>query len=135
LWSFEQFSATPRAENQMSPFRDALEVYGLVDLGFSGIPYTYNNKCLGGSNVKVCLDKALASNSWRNMYPYCSVQHIVTPCLDHVALLVKGEVEEHQTTKKGCKQFEIMWERDHGLPEVIKNAWSLLGDVYALLFL
>jgi hypothetical protein len=47
-----------------------------------------------------------------------------------VALLIKGEVEEHQTTKKRCKQFEIMWEWDHGLPEVIKNAWSLSGDIH-----
>jgi hypothetical protein len=52
LWSFEQFSTTLRAKTQMSPFRDALEVYGLVDLGFSGVPHTYDIgriECQGAS--------------------------------------------------------------------------------------
>jgi hypothetical protein len=53
MWSFEHFSATPRSESQMAAFRDALEVCGLVDLGFSGVPHTYDNKRSGNANVKV----------------------------------------------------------------------------------
>lgn len=44
MWDFEHFSATPRGEPQMIAFRDALEVCELVDLGFVGVPYTYDNK-------------------------------------------------------------------------------------------
>lgn len=43
LWDFEHLSATPRPEQQMVAFRDTLEVCGLVDLGFMGIPFTYDN--------------------------------------------------------------------------------------------
>lgn len=62
LWDFEHLSASPRPEQQMIAFRDTLEVCGLVDLGFSGIPFTYDNLRAGVSNVKVRLDRATATN-------------------------------------------------------------------------
>jgi hypothetical protein len=129
MWSFEHFSSTPRAEPQMAAFRDVLELCGLVDLGFSGVPFTYDNKRSGAANVKVRLDRAVASNDWRNLFPYNSVQHLVTPCSDHLALLIKGELEEPQNVRKKCRQYELMWERDHTLPEVIKNAWPDCGVI------
>jgi hypothetical protein len=46
-----------------------------------------------------------------------------------VALLIKGEVEEPKTERKKCRQFEIMWEREQTLPEVIQNAWSVVGEI------
>jgi hypothetical protein len=132
MWGFEHFSATPRAENQMTAFRDTLEICGLADLGFSGVPHTYDNKRAGNANVKVRLDRATASNSWRNIFPYYSVKHVVTPCSDHVALIIKGEQELPQQRPKRCKQFEIMWERDHALPEIIKKAWDSIDGIYDL---
>ncbi|XP_073355415.1 uncharacterized protein [Aegilops tauschii subsp. strangulata] len=44
VWQFEHFSLTPRAERQMESFREALDDCALTDLGFSGVPFTYDNK-------------------------------------------------------------------------------------------
>ena len=77
LWDFEHLLATPRPEQQMIAFRDTLEVCGLIDLGFSGIPFTYDNLRVGASNVKVRLDRATATNEWRNLFPFYTVQHVV----------------------------------------------------------
>ncbi|OQU86755.1 hypothetical protein SORBI_3003G140450 [Sorghum bicolor] len=52
MWGFEHFSACPRPERQLVAFRDALSDCGLSDLGFSGLPYTYNNWHNGDDNVK-----------------------------------------------------------------------------------
>lgn len=59
MWGFEHFSITrtffhhtPRPEQQMVAFRDALMFYELVDLGFVGIPYTYNNMRAGSSKCE-----------------------------------------------------------------------------------
>lgn len=61
--NFEHMSATPRAESQMIAFRDTLETCGLVDLGFVGVPFTYDNKRAGARNVRVRLDRAVATNA------------------------------------------------------------------------
>jgi hypothetical protein len=49
-----------------------------------------------------------------------------------VALLVKGQAEEPQHVTKRCKQFEIMWKREHTLPEIIHNIWDSIGDIHDL---
>jgi hypothetical protein len=71
MWSFEHFSVTPRPESQMLAFRDTLETCGLVDLGFTGLPFTYDNKRKGRRNVRVRLDRAVADNRWRNIFFRC----------------------------------------------------------------
>jgi hypothetical protein len=60
MWLFEHFSVTPRPEAQMLAFRETLETCGLVDLGFLGLPFTYDNKCKDRRNVKVRRDRAVA---------------------------------------------------------------------------
>lgn len=131
MWDFEHFSSTPRPEAQMIAFRDSLEICGLVDLGFSGIPHTYDNRRGGNANVKVRLDRAVATNGWRNLFSLYFVQHLASPCSDHVPLLLRGEPEEPFVGSR-CRQYEILWEHDAALPKVIKNAWESFGQVHNL---
>jgi hypothetical protein len=63
MWGFEHFSTTPRAERQMAMFRDALNDCDLTDLGFTGLPFTYNNGREGDANVKVRLDRVVADTN------------------------------------------------------------------------
>lgn len=64
----------------MVAFRDTMEICGLVDLRFSGVSNTYDSMRGGSANVKVGLDRAVASNDLRNMYSFYSVHHLITPC-------------------------------------------------------
>jgi hypothetical protein len=60
LWQEEHLSCTLRPVNQMDAFREVLYDCNLTDLGFSGVPYTYDNKRIGRANVRVRLDRAVA---------------------------------------------------------------------------
>jgi hypothetical protein len=61
MWSFEHFSARKRPERQMLDFREVLSHCDVHDLGFTGVPWTFDNKQAGGRNVKVRLDRARGS--------------------------------------------------------------------------
>lgn len=63
MWQFEHFSARRRPERQMMDFREVLSHCDLHDLGFTGLPWTYDNKQEGNRNVKVRLDRAVGSPS------------------------------------------------------------------------
>jgi exonuclease III len=89
LWQHEHLSICRRPKNQMSAFRDALIVCELKDLGFQGVPFTYDNRRSGRANVKVRLDGALADDRWRDLFSVTTVVHLVTPCSDHCPLLVR----------------------------------------------
>ena len=64
MWQYEHFSKTPRAERQMIDFREVLSHCDLHDLGFSGLPWTYNNNQGGNHNVRVRLDRSVANTAW-----------------------------------------------------------------------
>lgn len=124
LWQHEHLSRTMRSETQKSAFRDFLLLCELEDLGFSGIPYTYNNGQDGDRNVQVRLDRACADESWRDIFPAAKVSHLASPCSDHSPLLVQLEgVQEHRK-KDHSPRYEIMWEHHPALPEVIANTWA-----------
>jgi hypothetical protein len=44
LWQEEHLSCTPRPTSQMEAFREVLHDCHLTDLGFSGVPYTYDGE-------------------------------------------------------------------------------------------
>lgn len=127
MWSFEHFSYTPRPEQQMVDFRDTLEICELVDLSFVGVPYTYDNKRGGSANVKVRLDRAMATNEWRDIFGAVVVKHLTTSCSDHCPLLI---IWEPETTRPAMKTrwYEVMWQREHSLPEVISSFWEGAGQ-------
>ena len=47
------------AKTQIQGFRDAVNVCGLIDLGFQGQKWTFETKVIGGMYARVRLDRAL----------------------------------------------------------------------------
>jgi hypothetical protein len=129
LWPYEHFSACPRSEPQMAAFRDCLQLCGLKDLGFTGLPFTYDNKRAGYNNVQVRLDRVVADDRWRDIYSASEVVHLVSPCSDHCPVLWSLAKEIREPTKVKCMRYEIFWERDPGLKEIIESAWKDLGHM------
>jgi hypothetical protein len=112
MWSFEHFSVTARSESQMLAFRDTLEVCELMDLAFSGLPFTYDNRQKGRKNVRVRLDRAVADNRWRDIFAEARVVHNVSPCSDHSPLVLKCIKEEPNSVRSNFRRYETFWERD-----------------------
>jgi endonuclease/exonuclease/phosphatase family metal-dependent hydrolase len=65
----EHFSLNKRGEKQMADFTDLLSHCDLHDLGFKGLPWTFDNRQIGQGNVRVRLDRAVAEPSWLNLFP------------------------------------------------------------------
>jgi hypothetical protein len=83
MWQEEHFSRTPRSERLMMDFREVLSHCDLHDIGFIGTPWTFDNKQKGERNVKVRLDRAVASPAWSAMFPEHRLRHIPSSRSDH----------------------------------------------------
>jgi hypothetical protein len=92
-----------------------------------GLPYTYDNKRKGRGNVKVWLDRVVADNNWRNLFPEAKVEHKISPCSDHCPVLLHCEKEEETTHRSRYRRYEVMWEREASLPEHISKSWTDAG--------
>jgi hypothetical protein len=124
MWQYEHFSETKRGEKQMADFREVLEWCGLRDVGFSGVPWTYNNNKPGSRNVKVRLDRGVANQDWLNRFFDAAVIHLTSPCSDHCPLLLQVQREEFSSSSGRQQYYEIMWEREASLGEQIQQVWE-----------
>uniref|UniRef100_A0A0A9FUR2 Endonuclease/exonuclease/phosphatase domain-containing protein n=1 Tax=Arundo donax TaxID=35708 RepID=A0A0A9FUR2_ARUDO len=129
MWLFEHFSACLRSERQMANFREALAACDLTDIGFEGLPFTYDNNQHGDRNVRVRLDRVAADWAWREIFEAAEVIHLVSARFDHAPLLVKIQRDKRSGPRARCLRYEIMWERDVALPEEIAKAWEKRGEV------
>jgi hypothetical protein len=135
LWSFEHFSTKRRSPRQMQEFGEALDHCDVHDLGFMGVSWMFDNKQRGEKNVKVRLDRAVASPSWSDWFKDASIRHLVTSCSDHLPILLQLE-RDSGSGRQGCiARYEIMWEREESLLGEIQQTWGAgaqaqtLGDV------
>ena len=85
----EQFGGAMWPERQMDGFRDAVSICGFPDLGFIGLPYTWDNRQQGDQNIKVRLDRAFANEAFSGLFKYIKVWHVQTTESDHCCLIMK----------------------------------------------
>jgi hypothetical protein len=124
LWSFEHLSVRRRPKWLIADFREILSHCDLYDLDIRGNPWTYDNKQTGDRNVRVRLDRAVASPSWTDWFPGAILKHITTSRSDHCPILLCLEREEAGNSPQRITQYEIMWEHDESLQEAIKDSWT-----------
>jgi hypothetical protein len=128
MWGFEHFFANHRHERQMVEFQETFSFCDLHDLGFSRLPYTWDNGGSGGANVWVRLDRAVENPAWRDMFNNAKVHHLISSRSDHCPALV--ELCKDDWRNKGLRAFryEVMWERVVSLSDEIKNQWCSSAD-------
>ena len=99
----------------MLDFREVLSHCDLHDLGFFGTPWTFDNKQSGNRNVKVRLDRVVASPSWSNIYPQSYVSHITSSRSDHCPIILKLEQKTAMILPCRSPRYEACWEREESL--------------------
>jgi hypothetical protein len=111
----------------MEKFREVLADCNLLDLGYSGPNWTYDNKQQGEDNVKARIDRGVADLRWSSLFPEASVEHICSSRSDHLSLLLRfGQRKEWRPVRKGFR-YEYMWERMGSLTDAIVRSWEGKG--------
>lgn len=75
-----------RSERQMDGFREVVTRCQFRDLGFNVNKFTWFTIKDGG--IKVRLDRALATQSWMDLFRNHMVSHLNKSTSDHVPILV-----------------------------------------------
>jgi hypothetical protein len=123
MWQEEHFSRTKRSERLMLDFREVLSHCDLYDIGFAGTPWTFDNKQKGDRNVKVRLDRAVASPAWSALFPDLRIRHLISPRSDHCPLLLTTDPGLVKRPTQPIRRYEVMWEREPSLAATVEEAW------------
>lgn len=98
------------ANSSSGGFKHFIESAGLIDMGFKGAAYTWNNRRMGTANIQERLDRGLIIGTWRTCFPNAFITHLTTLNSDHRPLLLDTNPEIHPTRRPF--RFETMWSRD-----------------------
>ncbi|KAG5557684.1 hypothetical protein RHGRI_007809 [Rhododendron griersonianum] len=83
-----QSFAVDSSYSQRRKFARHINNCNLVDLGFSGPKFTWNNGRKGMANVQKRLDRALCNEEWQNLFPEGMVQILPRTYSDHSPILI-----------------------------------------------
>ena len=125
----EQIGGNEREQWQISAFQDVVNDCDLTDLGFHGLPYTWDNHQEADRNVKVRLDRALGDNKFMTELGASEVYHLPLVESDHAGLLV--EVRQRDLATRGGRKrrkpfrYENMWQNHGEYMEFVNRTWEL----------
>jgi hypothetical protein len=123
----EHIGPRDRTEAQICAFQDCLQDCELMDLGFEGPKFTWNNRQGCDTNVKCCLDRAIANGDFSRMFENCVVENLITTSSDHYVILIIlsgiSSVAMQPPVQQGFR-FEAMWLRTPDYREHLEKAWA-----------
>ncbi|XP_073357721.1 uncharacterized protein [Aegilops tauschii subsp. strangulata] len=121
--SLEEYDGIGKgSQSQIQGFRDVVDIFGMVDLGFQGQPWTFEKRVSGGTYTRVRLDRALGSSEWCAQFPLALVEHLTSATSDHSPLLVKLAASGHRLEKSF--KYEVMWEMHPDLKRAVDSVWE-----------
>lgn len=77
------------ASSSNGGLRRLMDDFALIDLGFVGHAFTWNNKRRGLANIQEKLDRGMANEEWKFKFPKATITHLVALISDHKPLLLQ----------------------------------------------
>jgi hypothetical protein len=109
----------------MRAFREVTEDCGLQDLDFSGVPYTWDNRQEGISNVKAHIDRAFGNAALLNMFQVVQVKHISV--VQSEQRMIHTELKKHINHRpmgRRAFKYENVWQTHGDYDKVVTDLWQ-----------
>ena len=111
----EKLGGATRHQGQMQLFRDVLDEYGFLDLGFVGNRFTWSKHIADGHSIWERLDRGVVNVNWFIQFPGTIpgtiVHHLHCTSSDHMPQYINLSGLEIPSRKK-LFRFEEMWLSD-----------------------
>ena len=73
----------------MKNFIETINYYGLRDLGFISLKFSWLYQRADGLQIREQLDRAMATLGWINIFPEAKLFHLTSSVLDHSSLALR----------------------------------------------
>ncbi|KAA3467329.1 reverse transcriptase [Gossypium australe] len=124
MYTFEKVGGIPRDERKMEAFRETLEDCQLEDIGYSEVWFTWERGNFAETNIKERLDRGVANEKWKSLFPTGSIHHLPQSMSNHCSLLLNTKGENIYAGNSQFK-FEAWWTTEESLKDEIKASWEL----------
>nr|ABD33242.1 Hemopexin, related [Medicago truncatula] len=123
----EQRSRNTRPRWLINGFRQAVLDSGLLDVQVEGYPFTWFKSLGTPRAMEERLDRALANNSWLNLFPEATVETLVAPASDHYPILLNRTVPHPHLNKRHFR-YENAWHLEPGFKDLVTDSWLVYSS-------
>ncbi|CAL1411808.1 unnamed protein product [Linum trigynum] len=122
LFPEEKLGGGPPRNESVIPFKNFVDDNALMDLGFKGYPFTWNNNREGQRRVEERLDRALCSASWRSKFRNALVFHELPIESDHWPLRL--EMKGTKVRSNPPFRFDSRWLNQEECNNIVNCKWD-----------
>ena len=103
--------------------KDCLDRCNMIDLGFSGSRFTWDNHRDAHILIQERIDRFFVNPDWCTLYPEAKVSHLTRCHSDHCPILL--ETRPFKWSRPiGPFKFQSFWLSDPSFPRVVQQVWS-----------
>ncbi|KAL0289271.1 UNVERIFIED_CONTAM: putative ribonuclease H protein [Sesamum radiatum] len=118
--------------NSMAEFQECVATSGLIQLSYTGAPFTWHNCSEGGRSLWKRLDRMLVNEAWLTIWPLTKYLCSTPRTSDHAPLILQGHEMQREVT---MFRFEIFLTKLPSFLSSVKDVWRhhIVGtSMYAL---
>lgn len=120
--SLEKTGGRSFASSSKHSLLNDLDNLSLIDLGFAGEIFTWNNKRGDSHNIQLRLDRGVANSLRCFQFPKAQITHLTTLKLDHRPI----SLDTQKDLSKGPRpfRFELMWLSNPSCAKIVDDTWN-----------
>ncbi|KAJ9545526.1 hypothetical protein OSB04_025233 [Centaurea solstitialis] len=108
-------------------FREALLDCRLIDIPMQGFPYTWSRHKGRPNEVHERLDRAVATQSWYNLFPDHWVENLTCSISDHSPIALHTQVRQPIAHNRNFR-FENKWLQEPSFNQFLLDSWNKIGN-------
>ncbi|KAA3485169.1 reverse transcriptase [Gossypium australe] len=94
-----------------------------MDIGYSGVWYTWERGNIPETNIRERLDRGLANEKWLNLFPLGNIHHLSYSTSDHCPLLINSDKVSRGSGDRNF-HFEVWWTMEDSFESTLKEIWD-----------
>ncbi|XP_074362148.1 uncharacterized protein LOC141702349, partial [Apium graveolens] len=126
LFTDEKQGGRPHPSNLLYGFGETIRECNLVDLGYVGGKYTWDKSRGTSKWIQERLDRGLATQEWRELFPLAEVHVLEVAPSDHLPLHLQLNKKVYVPRSKRFK-FENVWLKEKDCFNLVKDSWDRTG--------
>ncbi|XP_017233198.1 uncharacterized protein LOC108207248 [Daucus carota subsp. sativus] len=123
MFDHEKQGGRPQPRALLEGFRDTVSDCGLMDIGFTGSEFTWEQSRGTGLWIQERLDRGLANHDWRTMFPIAEIKVLEVSTSDHLPLFLDLNKKVYAPRVRRFK-FENVWIREDQCRKIVQESWE-----------
>lgn len=124
MFNHERQGGSGNLHADSNTFHSFIDKYGLIDLGYTGSDFTWDNGREMKHRIFKRLDRFLVNNEANLMWANASVRHLARFSSDHAPILLRLNPVTNLKTKRRPFRMEVAWFSHEDFIPLVQAAWS-----------